>query len=285
MHTQLLTETLAGLALMIPYGLIGLLAFFASDWLMRLHEPSGWGRSSGKSLTALGVRRLGLFIALGIGLSGVYANGEPNFANDLKDSAFYAVLLVLMMWAALWLNDLIVLPGVPNSFTVGHSNNTAVATVEAASMIATGFLAKSAIAGDDGGVLATIVFFALGQIALSLSVRLYAALLGKPGIVIEVEDGNLAAGLVLGATIVAYGLVVSTALGGTFTGWADGIMSFGLTALVGIIFLLAASWLVDYVIIRWCTVRNIIERADTGSAFVYMGGLIGMAYVVSTLLL
>lgn len=283
------SETLTGLLLMIPYGIIGLLALVAAAWWLNAREgQAATGKNSGQQIkdgnTALGLRRLGMFIAIGIGLSGVYASGSAHLANDLVDSVLYALLLVVMVGIALNLNDMVVLPGVKNSVSV-IGGNTAVAMAEVGSMIATGFIAKSAIAGEGGGVGATLVFFVLGQIALLLSVRCYAAFHHRCKIVSQVEEGNLAAGIVLAAKFVAYGLVVSTALAGTFNGWIHGIVSFVLAAAAGVVFLLASDRLVDWVLLRWHTVQELIDTKNTGSALVFAGGQIGMAWVVSTLLL
>lgn len=284
MNMTTLTETFTGLLLMIPYGLIGIIAFLVADWLLGLRESYDSGALIKGGNVAVGLRRFGLFIAIGIGMSGVYASGGSNLVADLKDSVLYAVLLVIMVHVALFLNDVVVLPNVPNSREVGNGN-TAVAATEVGSMIATGLIAKSAIAGEGGGVLATIVFFLLGQAALVFAVRCYAAFHGKCDIVTKVDGNNLAAGIVLGAKFMAYGLVLSTALLGSFTGWVDGITSFAITALVGIALLLLVDKLVDWRIIRWHTLRELIDENNVGSALAFAGGKIGMAYIISTLVL
>lgn len=284
MNANTLTETFMGLLLMVPYGIIGILAFLVADWLLGMRESYHSGELIKGGNVAVGLRRFGLFVAIGIGMSGVYASGGSDLMADLKDSLLYASLLVLMVHFALFLNDVVVLPGVPNSKEVGDGN-TAVAAAEVGSMIATGLIAKSAIAGEGGGLLVTLVFFVLGQVALLLAVRCYAAFHHPCRIVHHVESRNLAAGIVLGAKFMAYGLVVSTALVGSFAGWIDGITSFAITAAVGIVFLLAVDFIVDWLLVRWHTLRQLIDGGNVGSALVFAGGKVGMAYIISTLVL
>lgn len=284
MNNDVLMGTLTGLALMIPYAGIGLLTFVLADWWLGVREKVAVGAKIKEGNVALGLRRLGLFIAIGIGLSGVYTSESPNLINDLRDSALYALALVVMMHVALKLNDIVVLPGVPNSMEVNRGN-TAVAATEVGSMIATGFIAKAAVSGEDGGFLIALAFFVLGQLALALSVRCYAFFRRKCRIINQVEGGNTAAGIVLGTKFFAYGLVLSTAIAGPFTTWADSLGSFALTAIGGLVFLLVVDWLVDLILVRWYTLQELIDQNSTGSALVFAGGKIGMAYVISTLLL
>ncbi len=284
MNVNTLIETGHGLLMMVPYAAIALLAFWAADTLLRVREPSNPDGRIKNGNVALGLRRFGLFIGIGIGLSGVYMSGTPDFATDLKDSVVYATLLVLMVFCALLLNDWVVLPNVSNNDAV-DKNNVAVATVEVGSMIATGLVAKAAIAGEGGGLLATLVFFVLGQLALLASVRCYTAFHRKCQMAVEAEAGNLASGIVLGAKFMAYGLVISAAVSGPSTGWVDGISSFVITALGGIVFLLVSTKLVDWILVRSHTVQSLIQAKNPGAAFVLAGGQVGMAYVNSTLVL
>lgn len=277
-------ELFTGLVQMIPYGIIAFLAFLLGDVGLTMREGAGPSGSIRDGNTALGLRRLGLFVAIGIGLSGVYQNGTPNFVQDLQDSAIYALLLVVMMHIALTLNDIVTLPGVPNSQEV-RNGNTAVATVEIGSLLATGFIARSAIAGEGGGVLATVVFFALGQVVLVLAVRLYELVRNRLSLVKEVEGGNVAAGLVLAAKFASYGLIISTAVGGSFVGWEAGLVSFAITAAIGLVFLLLVDWVIDIALVRSDTLGSLVTKRNVASGLVFLGGKIGMAWVISTLVL
>ncbi len=279
-----LAETFNGLVLLAPYGAIALIALLLAELVLTLREGSGPSGKIAGGNAALGLRRFGLFVAMGIGLSGVYATGTPNFVADLTDSALYAVLLVAMLHISLFINDLVVLPSVRNSLEV-RNGNVAVATVEVGGLIATGLIAKAAIAGEGGGIPATIVFFALGQLALVLAVRCYELVRKQCKIVSEVESGNNAAGLALAAKFLAYGLVIATAVGGNFTGWEHGVVSFAVTAIVGLVFLLVVDLFVDWFLMRSDNFKSMIATKNLASAFVFAGGKVGMAYVVSTLVL
>lgn len=278
-----LDALLHGLLLMIPYALIGLAAFVAAAWWLRVRESEDPGPRIMQRNAALGIRRAGMFVAIGIGLSGVYAGGAHSVIEDLRDSVIYAALLVCMIAGTLTINDRIVLPHVQNHAEV-RDGNLAVATVEVGSMIATSFIARASIMGEGGGVMATLVFFALGQVALLLSVRCYAAFRRQCDIVRSAERGNVAAGIVLAAKFVAYGLVLSTAIAGPSEGWVVDAGQFAITAAAGIVFLLATDKLIDWLLVRWHTVPELVADDNAGSALVFAGGKVGMAAVISTLL-
>lgn len=278
------SELFNGLVMMIPYGFIALAAFLLSGFGLALREGPNVNESIRAGNAALGLRRLGLFVAIGIGMSGVYQNGTPNFVQDLQDSVIYALLLVVMMHIALSLNDIVTLPGVRNSQEV-MNGNSAVAVAEIGSLLATGFIARGAIAGEGGGVLATVAFFALGQAVLVLAVRLYELVRGRLALVKEVEGGNVAAALVVAAKFVSYGLIISAAVSGSFTGWQEGLVSFAITATIGLIFLLLVDWIVDFAIVRSDTLGSLVTKRNVASGLVFAGAKIGMAWVISTLVL
>jgi uncharacterized membrane protein YjfL (UPF0719 family) len=280
---QTLQAILMDLVLMIPYGIIGLLAFLVADYVLAIRERGLAGGKIKSGNTALAIRRFGLLVAIGVGMAGVYEHGLATFVADITQCAIYTALLVVMLHIALVVNDAIVLPGVPNSKAIVDGNN-AVALAEVGSLMATGYIAHSVMSGENGDILSTIVFFALGQAVLALSVFVYEKMPGRSRLVKETESGNTAAGILLGAKLWAFGLIIGTAVGGDFIGWQEGLTAFGLTALVGFAFLLIVDWLVDLVILRWDTFKSVIDTKNPASALVFAGGKVGMAYLVTSLI-
>ncbi|HYD93056.1 MAG TPA: DUF350 domain-containing protein [Candidatus Paceibacterota bacterium] len=267
-----------------PFLLIAIAALLVSDGLLSLRERASLKNEVLKGNNAIGLRRLGLFLGLMIGFSGVITGeGTGQLSIDLVNTAIYAAVLVALLQVAFWVNDVLILPKVANSAAV-LQGNAAVATTELGSMVATGLIAKAAIEGGNGGVLPVLVFFALGQIALVVMTKLFSAIHAKTRLVSEIESGNQAAAIVVGAKLWAYGLIMATAAGGAFSGWGGDLLAFGLTALLGVIFLFISSWVVDFLLIRWHTLHEIVTAKSTPSALVFAGGQIGLAYAIATLI-
>ena len=271
------------LVLLLPYLAVAVLTLFVSDFLLTTRERSNLSKQILTGNNAVGLRRLGLYLGTLIGFSGILAGeSSGNLTTDLTNTGLYAVLLIAMMQVALWVNDAVILPNVPNSAAV-RDGNLAVAATEVGSMVATGFIAHAAIGGANGGYLPVIAFFALGQLALVLMTLSFSLIHRKCDLVREVENGNLAAGVIMGSKFWAYGLVIAIAAGGAFTNWSADLTAFAVTSLAGLAFLYIASWLVDFLLIRWHTLEQIVSQKSTASALVFAGGQVGMAYAVSAL--
>lgn len=278
--------TFWNLANMVPYAVIAIGAFLLGELILYMRE--GPVRGGNKSIKdgnlALAFRRFGLFLAIGLGMAGIYTHPQPDLWQGVIENSIYALVLVGMMHVALIVNDAIVLPGVANSAEV-RGGNTAVAVAEVGSLLATGVIANAVMSGEDGDIVTALVFFGLGQVVLALAVRVYQLIRSKSAIVAEVERDNLAAGILLGAKLWAYGLIIATAVGGDFLGWQQGLIAFALTAVLGFIFLLIVDWVVDLVIVRWDNFGGMIRSNAVASALVMAGSKVGLAYIASMLLL
>ena len=280
---QHLQNNFAGLALMIPYLAVGLAALWLSGRGLALAGMSVADQSA--SNLASGIRYAGVFLAIGIGLSGVFAGSSRGFLIDFPISLGYGAGLVVFTLVALKINDWFVLRGVDNSAEVTRGN-IAVATVEFGGMIATGLVARGAVMGESGGWESALVFFALGQVAMVLLVLVYERIQASEySLVNEVERGNVAAGVLLGGKLWAYGLIMSAAVDGGFKGWATDLTEFAVAAAAGMVFLYAAEWLVDRFIVLSHSAKESVLQGHVQSAIVLAAGKIGMAYVISTVAL
>ncbi len=287
-------KTLIGLGEMAIYMTVALvMIWFARHFLFRV--ASGQHIKLSNNIAA-NLRHAGVMIAIGVGMSGIFSGGNHNFFGDLTNSVGYTALLFVFVIVALKVNDWLVLPGVDNTQAVSEGN-LSVAMVEVGGLIATGLIARAAFAGENGGYFASMAFFALGQLAMVLLVEVYEFLIKKrllrttvpegeekpKSIVKEVEAGNVAAGIILGGKLWAYGLVMATAAGGNFTSWTDGLTSFAVTAAAGMGFLYIAEWAIDKYVASWKTVEATITSKDHSSALMFAATKVAMAYVISTL--
>ena len=134
-------------------------------------------------------------------------------------------------------------------------------------------------------VLYTLVFFALGQAALLIMVYVYEWITPYR-VVEEVRNGNTAAGLMLGGTLVALGLILSAALKGPFEAWTIDIGGFALSASMGIVLLLLLQWPIDRLFLPGTTLRVEIESDRNSAAIgVTIAVKVALALVISAVIL
>ena len=91
--------------------------------------------------------------------------------------------------------------------------------VVCASYIATGLVIFGAVSGEIGGIVTTLVFWVLGQVALVLAGLVYEWITPY-SIHDEIEKDNVAAGVAFAGALVGIGVIVFHASAGNFISWA-----------------------------------------------------------------
>jgi len=233
---------------------------------------------------ALGLRRAGLYLGLAIGLLGALAGGSEDFASDVIEMLTEGVAIVVFLFVAQVLTDRLVIHGISNRQAL-RDGNVAVAVAELGVYIATGLIAYGSFAGEGGGILAGLVFFAVGQLALLALATIYERV--TPWSVIEcIRDGNAAAGLMLAGMLVAFGFILHASLLGPFTGWVEDLLAFALSAGMGIVLLLLLQWPIDRLFLPGTSLRQEIET-DRNAAAVSVAAAVklALALVISAVLI
>ena len=229
-------------------------AAFSSDY--QIEEQSN---------LAVALRMAGLSVGFGFGLAGVVSGGVVRFAagmdavlRDMGELAGYCVLMLVFLFVAEIIADKVILHNVSNSLEL-QKNNVAVGLAEFGIFIATGLVAYGSFHGDGGGYVTALAFFGMGQAALIAFAAIYEA--ATPfQMVQQIKDGNAAAGLMLGGTLITLGIILCFAIAGPFTGWREGIIGFGISTAVGIALLIPFQLLIDKVFLPNTTLQIEVER-------------------------
>ncbi len=279
--------------------LVLLLAKKVSDWSFRA-SLRRTGAQDAPDLTmdhqieersnlAVALRRSGLGIGFGIGLAGVVSGGVTRFsagweavlANTGELLGYLAVLLVFFFVAQV-VAERIVLRHVHNSEEL-HKGNDAVGFAEFGILVATGLVAYGSFHGEGGGWQTSLGFFAMGQVVLILFAILYEW--ATPfNCLEEIRKGNAAAGLMLGGTLVTLGVILCFAISGPFTGWAEGIVGFAVSASVGMILLIPFQWLIDKAFLPNTTLKIEVERdRNLAACSVTISAQIALAIMIGAL--
>lgn len=218
-----------------------------------------------RSNLAVALRRCGLGIGFGLGLAGIVSGGVTRFGagwqavldSTLDMLGYFAVLLVFFFVAQL-VAEHVILHHVRNTEEL-HKGNDGVGFAEFGILVATGLVAYGSFHGEGGGWHTSLAFFAMGQVALIVFAVLYEWVTPF-NCLDEIRDGNAAAGLMLGGTLVTLGIILGFAISGPFTGWVEGIVGFAVSAAVGMALLIPFQWLIDKAFLPNTTLKIEVER-------------------------
>ncbi len=233
---------------------------------------------------AVSMRRAGLYLGVSIGMLGALSGGGGGFADDLVEMMLEGAVMVAFLYLALAISDLVVIHGIRNDEAL-RDGNVAVGLVELGISLATGLVAYGSFAGVGGGIASAIVFFVLGQGALLLMTWTYEQV--TPYRVVEgVRAGNVAAGLMLGGMLLAFGFILNASLVGPFHGWLRDVTAFGVSAAMGIVLLLLFQWPVDRLFLPQSSLQEQIEGSPNAAAVaVAVAVKIALALVIGAVLL
>ncbi len=230
---------------------------------------------------AVGLRRAGLYLGIAIALSGAMGGASKGFFPDLFQLLIDGLIITGFMFSSRFVNDYIMLGNISNDGECVKiiitpegkkiKGNSAVGMVEAGMSVATGFILNGAISGTGGtlieGIASAVLFFILGQMALLIFGFLYE--LTTPfNVRSEIQNNNLAAGIGLGGTLMAFGIILMASLSGPFTGWAHDILSFCLYTVYGIIMLLVFKTIIGKLLLPTTTIAVEIKEDRNVAAMI-----------------
>ena len=233
---------------------------------------------------ALGVAMTGYYLALAIIFVGVVAGPSAGFLTDLYQVALYSAVGLVFLTISRLVLDQIIFRRFANPRAIVEDRNSAAGTARASFYVATGFVTAGSLTGDDSGILVSLVFFALGQAALFAFAKLYDVMTPF-GVREEIENGNLAAGVAFGGSIVALGLILGRAVSGAFLGWGPSVLYFALQAVVGVVLLQVVRLLMDKILLPGHKLNDEIARDRNVSVGLIEAGIAVAFAVVLTALI
>lgn len=240
-----------------------------------------------KDNPALGLTLTGYFAAVIIIFLGASVGldpEEPLSASELAIELGIVLLYSLGGIVALNLGRVIVDKLVLTRFStvkeIIQDRNVGTAAVEAGCFVATGLIVAGSINGEGGGPLSALAFFGLGQVVLIIFSKFYQ-LITKYDIHAEIEKDNVAAGVALGSSMVAIGVVLLGATRGDFIGWNENLAMFGYFSVFGLVLLLILRRVTDFLLLPGTTIAHEIAT-DRNINAAWIEGIvsIGMATII-----
>ena len=237
---------------------------------------------------AVGLRRTGAQFGLAIAVMGVLSGGSAgNLLADLFSTALYGVIAVVFMLSSLFITDRLVLPGINNQQAL-KQGNVAVGFVELGVLVATGIIAYSSMAGEGGGILSSLVYFIAGQITLVALVVVYEKVFIRNFDIVEaVGKNNIASGIYLGGKMIAYALILKSAIAGNETRSqpVDLALEFFALAALGMIFLYLFEYILDRLIVTSANLSSMLGKDSVVPAVQLASAKIGVALILSNAIL
>ena len=236
-----------------------------------------------KGNVALAVSTAGYLFGITIALGGVLAGPSAGWQADLQGIGLYGVMTSAMMLVASWLCEKVLLPSFNNTKEVVEDQNLGTGFVEAGVHIANGLILL-AIQQGSGPWWVGVAFWALAQAALLIVGLLYERATPH-SIHDELERDNAAVGLAFAGVLVGMGNIISLAVAGDFTGWRDGLITFGADVAFGLVILMIIKRLTDLVLAPGVSLaaQQTHEKPRIGAglleAFGYVGGSMLVVWV------
>ena len=240
---------------------------------------------------AIALRKAGIYLGLAIGIVGPLSTHTGGFFGDVWNLCLGGIFLVPALFAAFFINEYIMLPGVINDEAL-KKNVVAVGIVEFCSYVGTGLFMNGAFTNSNGigDIGVSMVFFALGQAALVAVYHVYAVYYRMTSQsktarnlsdVIE-QENDIPAAIDVGGLLISFSLLLRASLTGDFTGWAASFQAFGSYCIFGLVLLLGYRIAVNkFFIPRIENGRLIDEPRNTAMALMESALQIAVAIVIS----
>lgn len=229
---------------------------------------------------AIALRRFGIFVGICIALQALITNTSSY--RDIGIFAVSALIVVVIFFAAHFINDFVIIPKVCNNEMV-KAGNVPTGLIEAGAFIATGILVNGAFSGEEGGILSAAVFFFLGQIVMIAAIFIHEKVY-RFNVVQCVQDNNLSAGVAVAGLLVAYGIILRASIAGDFTGWISSLSAFAVSAITGMIGLIIFERIAALIFLPKTSIGDAIRKGNTAAIVLVQAITIALSIIISQLI-
>ena len=235
-----------------------------------------------KDNVALGVAMAGYYFGLILAIGGTLSGPSQGLENDLIDIGIYGLLAIILLNLSRLVNDGLILHGFKIRDELIDDQNAGTGVVIAASYIATGLVIFGAVSGEIGGIVTTVIFWALGQAALILAGLVYEWVTPY-SIHDEIEKDNVAAGVAFAGALVGIGIIVFHASAGDFISWTINLQDFAIEVVAGLILLPIVRFIADVILLPGQKLTDEIanqEHPNLAAGFIEAMSYIGASFLI-----
>ena len=235
-----------------------------------------------KDNAALGVAMAGYYFGLIMAIGGTLSGPSQGLENDLIDIGIYGLLAIILLNLSRLVNDGLILHGFKIRDEVIDDQNAGTGVVVAASYIATGLVIFGAVSGEIGGIVTTVIFWALGQAALVLAGLMYEWITPY-SIHDEIEKDNVAAGVAFAGALIGIGVIVFHASAGDFISWVVNLQDFAIEVVAGLILLPIVRFISDVILLPGQKLTDEIanqEHPNLAAGFIEATSYVGASFLI-----
>ncbi len=216
----------------------------------------------------------------------VFTGPVHSFWHDLANVAAYGVAgIVVLTISGLIFTWYCTLTGTNLKEQISQGN-VAAGIVAAGAYLAVSGLTSGILTGDGGQLLPTIVFWAAGLGAIIVLTHLFRLLTAYDDAAL-ISQGNVAAALGFAGLLIAVGMMVGSSVAGTFTGYREGFISFGLFLLLTLLFYPVRQIVVQMLMLggRFSLYNGRLDHEIAEDKNVGAGVLEAVGYIATALLM
>lgn len=261
-----------GASIVVLYAVMILLA----KWIRQLTTRHAVDRElTVQDNVAMAISTAGYYAGVTIIFCGAYLGPSYGFIGDLTLVGGYTLLGLALLLIARAINDGVVLTGYSARDAIVRDQNHAAGIALGANYIASALIVAGSIQGEGGGVISALVFYVVGQVALTVLAKLYD-LITPYQLNREIRDDNPAAALGFGGNLIALGLVVMAGTKGDFVSWTSNLSHFGLVCFGAVGYLAIVRLFFDKLVIAGADLNEEIARdRNVGAGLLEAGMAIG----------
>ena len=278
----------APLALAFTHVVLGVLVLIVAKHVKEWLSPYSLDQElTSQDNPAFGLAVAGYYAATVIVYLGAAAAGP--LPVDAGTNAVLAAIGTDLAWAIAgilalngirWLMDELLVSHTHNSREIIEHRNVAAGALESSCYIASALVLSGALRQPGGTIWSAIVLFALGLAALILIGRLYQRVSGYD-VSVEIRNGNLAAGVAFGLTLIGIALLMMKATNVEFVSWVWSLTFFVFNAVAGLVLLRALRWVTDLAMFPHAKSKDEIVRDRNVNVGLIEGVLaVGIAAII-----
>ncbi|MCF8372489.1 MAG: DUF350 domain-containing protein [Bacteroidales bacterium] len=234
---------------------------------------------------AFAIAHAGYFVGLLLAIGSAIIGPSNGLVNDLIDIFMYGIIAIVLLNISLIINDKVILRRFSLTKEIITDRNEGIGVVQAANAIATGLIIMGAVSGEGGGIVTALVFWAIGQVVMILTTRVYNWI--TPFDIHEqLEKDNVAVGIGYAGALVALGNLIRFGLMGDFHSWEITLSNVGIDVVIGLLLLPVVRFLTDKILLpgQKLTDELLQDKPNLGAglieAFAYIGGSVLITWCI-----
>lgn len=233
-----------------------------------------------KDNIALGISFMAYNLAVTCVFIGAMLGPSTGLWQDLIAVGGYSFLGILMLNLARFVNDKLILYKFCNVVEIIEQRNFGTGVVQAGSYFASGCIIAASLHGEGGGVYTAVAFFFLAQIVLIVFSHIYN-FVTPFDIHHEIEQGNNAAGLAFGGSLIAFGIILMNSVGGDFISWEYNLNLFFKNTILAFVLLPFIRVVLDKIIFSHTSLNEkILVDKNTSAGMLEFSVTVGFSIIL-----